>query len=99
MTFAETLRALRIESGLNLSQLAGRAGCDHSMLSRCESGERLPSRALCLALAKSMALDEVDRLRLLVAAGFMPDELIAPLNNRYLLAYLLYGVAANGVKS
>lgn len=60
---------------LSQSALAERAGFDHSYVSRCESGARMPSRAAVLALAGALNLSEPDTDCLLSAGGYMPGNL------------------------
>src|SRR5690242_16509964 len=55
------LRALRIERGATLAELAGSTGISVSTLSRLESGQRKPTLELLLPLARAhqVALDEL----------------------------------------
>jgi len=71
-SFAQELRQAREAAGLSQSRLAARAGYDHSYVSRLESDSRSPTRDAVLSLANAMGLDEFQRDRLLVAAGFLP---------------------------
>ena len=71
-TFAETLRRLRLARGLSLTRLAARTGCDHSLLSRYESGARMPSRLMLERLSTALALPEDERERLFASAGMTP---------------------------
>lgn len=73
--FGLVLRDIR-ESRPKLSQsrLADLADLDHSYLSRIEAGHRIPSRQVVLALADALAATDIERDRLLIAAGFMPED-------------------------
>lgn len=72
--FGPLLRAERERAGYSQSALAEAAGTDHSMVSRLESGERMPGRGTALALAGALGLDPVARDRLLLSAGFAPID-------------------------
>lgn len=70
--FATTLRRLRRDRMISQSQLANRAGFDHSYLSRLESCQREPSRDAVGRFAEAMQLPEFERSLLFTAAGFTP---------------------------
>lgn len=73
--FGAELRRMRCEHRLSQSRLADRASLDHSYISRLESGARVePSRDTIEALADAMELTPDERMRLLVASGFVPDD-------------------------
>lgn len=73
--FGLTLRDIReTRPRLSQSRLAELAGLDHSYLSRIEAGQRVPSRQVVLALADALAATDIERDRLLIAAGFMPED-------------------------
>jgi transcriptional regulator with XRE-family HTH domain len=74
MTFAEELTRLREERGVQKMRMAAAAGLDHSSVSRLESGERSPTRETVLQLAAGLELDQAERDRLLIAAGFVPER-------------------------
>jgi transcriptional regulator with XRE-family HTH domain len=73
-TFAEVLTELRVRRGLSQSRLAHEAGFDHSYISRLEAGKREPSRETVMTLAQVMELNAFDSDRLLLAAGFRPND-------------------------
>ena len=75
--FGRTLARLRGVQRLSQNQLAGRAGLNHSYISRLESGGRgEPSRAVVEQFVTALALDptghDADDLRM--AAGFLPAD-------------------------
>jgi len=75
--FGRTLARLRGAQRLSQNQLAGRAGLNHSYISRLESGGRgEPSRAVVEQFVTALALDplghDADDLRM--AAGFLPAD-------------------------
>ncbi|CAN5482352.1 hypothetical protein BH23CHL2_BH23CHL2_19370 [soil metagenome] len=70
--FATALRQSREEAGLSQSRLAASAGYDHSYVSRLESDSRAPTRDAVLSLSNAMGLADIERDRLLAAAGFLP---------------------------
>ena len=59
---------------LSQSELAERAGFDHSYVSRLECGIRMPSFETVLDLAAALELSEADTDRLLIAAHFPPNS-------------------------
>lgn len=69
------LRDLRAQRHLSQSELTRRADVDHSSVSRIESGSRAPSLDMVNRLSTALDLTIDDHNRLLIAAGFMPDEL------------------------
>lgn len=51
--FGEKLRALRIQDGLTLQQMAGELGyATHAYISELESGKKVPTAALVLKVAR-----------------------------------------------
>jgi transcriptional regulator with XRE-family HTH domain len=76
-TFAGLLQRHRLAGDLTRYDLARRMACDPSMLWRLEHDERVPSRALVLTAANALFLDTPDTDRLLLAAGYAPDWLVA----------------------
>ena len=72
-TFATTLARLRTARRLNHRHLADASGLDHTYISRLERGKREPSRETVTVLAGALGLGDLDRARLLRAAGFWPD--------------------------
>lgn len=76
---AELVRTAREAKGLSRKQLADLAGLDPSYLSRIESGERLPSRDLVLALADALGVSDQQMQTWLVAAGYAPMPILGAL--------------------
>lgn len=75
-TFGSDLASLRRAAGLSQSALAERAGCDHSHISRLETGHRMPTREMVLTLAMALDLGPRDRDRLLLSVRFAPGRRI-----------------------
>lgn len=73
--FGGTLKKFREAHRVSQSKLAGRAGFDHSYVSRLESGARTPTRDAVEQLAIALDLEPVNRDELLASAGFLPGEL------------------------
>jgi len=75
-TLGTVLRNARRKADLSLGDLADRADCSPSYLSRVERNERTrrPSGDLLARLAKALALPLDD---LYLAAGRVPDDLLA----------------------
>jgi transcriptional regulator with XRE-family HTH domain len=79
-TFGEALAALRAtrpgaaREQLSQSELAKRAGLDHSYISRLENDRRAPSRDAVLRLGRVLEATPADLDRLLLAAGYAPDD-------------------------
>lgn len=55
-------------------RLAAEAEMDHSLVSRLESGQRSPTRDAISKLARGLELPPEQKDRLLIAAGFFPDQ-------------------------
>ncbi len=72
--FAERLRHYRELYGRSQSQLAKRAGVDHSYISRLESGLRPPTRAAIERLVVALGSDDKERRLLFASAGFLPEK-------------------------
>ena len=77
MTFAQTLRAIRLKAGLSRYRIAQTSGLDQAYVLRLETGERgKPSRDVVLMLglalmqAQAVTIHDVDEL--LLAADYAP---------------------------
>ena len=74
----EEFRALlkRHREGRRWSQerLASESEMDHSLVSRLESGQRSPTREAITKLARGLELPTEQNDRLLIAAGFFPEQ-------------------------
>ena len=55
-------------------RLAAEAEMDHSLVSRLESGQRSPTRDAIGKLARGLELAPEQKDRMLIAAGFFPDQ-------------------------
>lgn len=55
-------------------RLAAEAEMDHSLVSRLESGQRSPTRDAIGKLARGLDLAPEQKDRLLIAAGFFPEQ-------------------------
>lgn len=71
-TFGTALKMFRERKGVSQSKLSETAECDHSYISRLESGARMPTREAVFALGQSLHLKDSDIDILFAAAGFMP---------------------------
>lgn len=80
MLFPDALRAERAKQQLSQSQLADRAGFDHSYVSRLENGERNPKPDAIKRLAKALGHDEDSYAaqQLMGAAGYLGANTISP---------------------
>lgn len=67
----------RDRARLSQSRLALAIGCDHSYISRLESGERQPSRRIVADIARACDCSPVDTAELLALAGYAPDDPLA----------------------
>src|SRR5215469_7290124 len=78
--FGALVRALRLEAGLSLNELARRAGVDPAYIHRIEArGARrppLPRRAVVLAIAAAFGSDIGQTDQLLALAGHTPSALL-----------------------
>ena len=54
MTFAQTLKRLRLERGLSQEELAHRLGTSRQVVSRYESGARVPKISTVAAFARAL---------------------------------------------
>ena len=86
--FGETLRELRVERRMSQTVVARRAGFDHSFLSKTESGDRVPSRDAVRRISDALRLSRDDRDKLMVSAGFLPDDPTAVMDTEPELARL-----------
>lgn len=59
---------------MSQSRLAKLAGCNHSFVSRLESGGRLPHREMLEAFCRVLRLTDAQRADLTSAFGFLPDD-------------------------
>lgn len=72
--FGQALRQIRERHGLSQGKLADRLElAGHTIISRWESGSRLPSRDSVDQLVRAMPVSKTERNRLYEAAGFLPD--------------------------
>lgn len=69
--FGATLARYRSSRSISQSALGRVVGCSATMMSRMESGERLPSRETTTKLALALHLADDDRDRLFASAGFI----------------------------
>lgn len=77
MSFAETLRNLRLQAAMSQSAVANAAGIDRTMLSKMEHGYRPPpDRSTVLALAAAMKLTPAQTDKLLESAGYAPQSVL-----------------------
>lgn len=60
---------------MSQNELARRSGVNAGEVHRLEKGERNPSSAMVETLAETLQLDESDRARLLISAGYWPWDL------------------------
>ena len=74
--FGMALRRLRQQRGLTQAQLASRAGCSKSQISKYETGKGNPRIATVARLANSMgySLSDLFRLMHLMAKGLADDD-------------------------
>lgn len=74
LNFAQTLATLRQRYEVSQSQLALRAGYDHSYISRLEAETRRPTRTSIENIVTALRCTPLERDVLLAAGGFLPDE-------------------------
>jgi transcriptional regulator with XRE-family HTH domain len=82
MTFAETLRRLRIEHYLSQAELARRAGLHALTITRLEAGTTAPSTRTVRAVAAALGIEprelatpgEVAELRRVLQGGRSPES-------------------------
>jgi transcriptional regulator with XRE-family HTH domain len=73
--FGRKLKEARQEAGFTQSELASRAGIDHSYVSKIERGSYLPNRATALAIIDALEItDSGERAQFLLAAGYAGFE-------------------------
>jgi transcriptional regulator with XRE-family HTH domain len=81
LAFGARVRALRVQAGLSLNELARRAGVDPAYVHRIEArtGKRppLPRRGVVLAIARGLGSDPRQADELLALAGHLPTALLA----------------------
>ncbi|SRR6266851_4944701 len=80
LAFGASVRALRLQAGLSLNELARRAGVDAAYIHRIEArgAQRppLPRRAVVLAIAAALGQDARRADQLLALAGHTPAALL-----------------------
>lgn len=72
--FRGLLKRQREERRWSQERLAVEAEMDHSLVSRLESGQRSPTREAIGKLTRGLDLSPEQKDRLLIAAGFFPDQ-------------------------
>lgn len=73
--FGRQLQALREQRHLSQARFAERIDCDHSYVSRIESGSRMPSREFVLRVVDGFLLERGDAAALLASAGYHADSI------------------------
>ncbi len=80
LAFGATVRALRVDRGISLNELARRAGVDPAYVHRIEARgpnrPPLPRRPVVQALAAGLGCDARQTDQLLALAGHVPDALV-----------------------
>ena len=80
LAFGATVRALRLQAGISLNELARRAGVDPAYIHRIESrgAQRppLPRRPVVVAIAAAFGSDARQTDQLLALAGHTPSALL-----------------------
>ena len=80
LAFGATVRALRLQAGISLNELARRAGVDPAYIHRIESrsGKRppLPRRGVVVSIARGLDSDPRHADHLLALAGHVPAALL-----------------------
>jgi len=80
LAFGATVRALRVQAGISLNELARRAGVDPAYIHRIESrgAQRppLPRRPVVVAIAAAFGSDARQTDQLLALAGHTPSALL-----------------------
>jgi transcriptional regulator with XRE-family HTH domain len=69
-SFAEALVALREQEGISQSEVARQSRMSQTMICRYETGDRLPKRSAVDKLVGG----RLERVRLYIAAGFIPNS-------------------------
>lgn len=72
--FGAELRRMREARQLSQSRLANLASINHAHVSRLEGGTRNPTREMVGDLCRAMAATAEERMGLMVAGGFVPDD-------------------------
>ena len=72
--FRSLLKRHREARRWSQERLAAEAEMDHSLVSRLESGQRSPTRDAIGKLARGLELAPEQKDRMLIAAGFFPDQ-------------------------
>lgn len=72
--FRAALKDHREQRRWSQERLAAEADMDHSLVSRLESGQRSATREAISKLARGLALNAEEKDRLLITAGFFPDQ-------------------------
>ena len=72
--FRALLKRHRDDRHWSQERLATEAEMDHSLVSRLESGQRSPTREAITKLARGLELSVEHKDRLLIAAGFFPEQ-------------------------
>jgi transcriptional regulator with XRE-family HTH domain len=72
--FGDALRAARFASGASQNDVERSAGVVHSYLSRLESGQRWPSRAVVAAIVRALDVADQEAAALWHAAGYLTPE-------------------------
>jgi len=80
--YSHFLRFWRQSSGISQEALSIELDISRKHLSFLETGRSLPSRHLTLEIAKTLQLQDRDTNNLLIAAGYAPDAMSSPKNNR-----------------
>lgn len=86
--FGALLKSLREKRGISQTKLSEKADFDHSYVSRLESGVRMPTREAVDRLADALELED-QRNSLLVAAGFLPDDIASLFSSEPALGEIL----------
>ena len=72
--FRAVLKRHREARRWSQERLASESEMDHSLVSRLESGQRSPTREAIGKLARGLDLPTEQKDRLLIAAGFFPEQ-------------------------
>lgn len=75
-SFGEIIKNARLDKGLDQKDIQSETGIDHSLLSRLEKGERMPSREQVFHLADFFQLE---RNQLLIA--WKSDKIVASIKD------------------
>lgn len=83
--FGTAFRTLRLRLGLSQSAFAEAIQCDHSYVCRVESGARIPTREFVELAAAELRLTPDETNALLIAGGWLPDDLASMLDDAALV--------------